>query len=304
MAPRYDILALDIDGTLLRSDKALASKDAAAVREAARAGVRIVLATARPPRSTRPILEALGLLTGAGPLGADRAVTINYNGALVWEHEAAPALGLGAGPAPRGRHVEHLALDAEVAARAVAVARRVEPRVSVWVEILDRWFTDRAGHEFEAHETEGTVLGTETSKTHGPDEIGHLDAILRAPATKVMFLAPPSRLARVYEAVETKFARKGSLACKVSDSHLFSVCHADADKGLALKRLAHRLGVARERVMAIGDAPNDAAMLAWAGRGLAVANAWDEAKAAADATLAQTNDQFAVAEAIGQELLG
>ncbi len=295
MTPRYDILALDIDGTLLRSDKALASRDAQAVREAARAGVHVVLATARPPRSTRPILEALGLLDAPPVRGTGGAVTINYNGALVWEHSSAPA---------RGRHIEHLALDAGVAARAVEVARRVEPRVSVWVEILDRWFTDRAGHEFEAHETEGTVLGTETSKTHGPDEIGHLDAILRAPATKVMFLAPPSRLAKVHAAIESKFASKGLLACKVSDSHLFSVCHADADKGLALRRLAHALAVPRERVLAIGDAPNDAAMLAWAGRGLAVANAWDEAKAAADATLAQTNDEFAVAEAIGRELLG
>lgn len=297
MAPRYDILALDIDGTLLRSDKALASRDAEAVRAAARAGVRIVLATARPPRSTRPILEALGLFDAALATGfrstEDPApVTINYNGALQWRHAMEGA----------GAAVEHLPLEATTAASVVRHARKLEARVSVWVEILDRWFTDRQGHEYEPHEAEGTILGTETSKTHGPDELADLEAILRIAPTKVMFLAPPTRLARVFEGVEAKFARKGALACKVSDAHLFSVCHADADKGLALRQLAHRWGVPRERVLAIGDAPNDAAMLRWAGRGLAVANAWDEAKVAADSVLDRTNDQFAVEDVIRSEL--
>lgn len=314
MAPRYDILALDIDGTLLRSDKSLADRDAQAVRVAARAGVTVVLATARPPRSTRPILEALGLfdpalaltarrlgpapgagasarIDGGGPL----VVSINYNGALLWEHA-----GPGAG---RGSALDHLPLEASVALRAVEHARKIEPKVSVWVEALDRWFTDRATHEFDDGQTEGTILGTETSKSHGPDEIGELAGVLRVAPTKVMFLAPPARLTRVLVSIDEKFARRGLLSCKVSDAHLFSVCHAEADKALGLKRLAHRLGVPRERVMAIGDAPNDAAMLTWAGRGLAVKNAWDEAKRAADGTLGWTNDECAVARAIERELL-
>ena len=302
MRRRFDILSLDIDGTLLTSGKRLHERDAAAVRAAAGRGVLIVLATARPPRSTRPILEALGLLgrhksadaVGSG-LGAG-AVTINYNGALTWEHEADG----------RGRHAEHMPLEPEVQQKAVRLARGVDPKVMVWVEILDKWYTDNATPDFgpeHAAETEGTLIGTETSKTHPPDFVGPLGSFLHTPATKVMFLAPPSRLRAVYDEVESRLARPGKLACKVSDAHLFSVCHASADKGLALRALAHRLGVPRERVLAIGDAPNDAGMLRWAGTGLAVANAWDQAKSAASAVLTRTNDEQAVAEAVERYVL-
>lgn len=286
---RYDILALDIDGTLLSSDKRLSERDVRAVRAAADAGVHVVLATARPPRSTRPILEALGLLNAP-------AVSINYNGALVWRHETSA----------RGSHVEHLPLEPRLTQDVVRAARKIDGKVLVWVEILDKWYTDNAVPDFgpeHIHETEGTIIGTETSKTFAPDAVGHLDAFLRVPATKVMFLAPPSRLAIVRETVESRFAREGLLACKVSDAHLFSVCHAQADKALALRQVAHRLGVPRDRVLAIGDAPNDAEMLRWAGRGLAVANAWPDAKAAAKDILTRTNDEGAVAEAIERDLL-
>ncbi len=288
-APRFDILALDIDGTLLTTDKRLQERDAKAVRAASDAGVRVVLATARPPRSTRPILEALGLLH-------EPTVTINYNGALVWRHESSS----------RGGHLEHLPLEPGLTRDAVRAARKLDPKVLVWIEILDRWYTDNAVPDFgpeHLHETEGTLIGTETSKTFAPDEVGHLDAFLRVPATKVMFLAPPSRLTPVRDAVEARFAREGLLACKVSDAHLFSICHANADKSLALRQVAHRLGVPRERVLAVGDAPNDAEMLRWAGRGLAVANAWAEARDAADVVLDRTNDESAVAEVIERELL-
>lgn len=299
-APRFDILALDIDGTLLTSDKRLRDDDVRAVRAAASAGVRVVLATARPPRSTRPVLEALGLLAGSGAGAAEtggvEAVSINYNGALTWTHVAGR----------RGSAVDHLPLDAETAQKAVRTARGVDPKVMVWVEIMDRWYTDNATPDFgpeHAHETEGTLIGTETSKTHPPDFVGELGAFMHVPATKVMFLAPPSRLRAVHAEIEARLAKPGRLACKVSDAHLFSVCHASADKGLALRGLAHRLGVPRERVLAVGDAPNDAAMLRWAGVGLAVSNAWDEAKAAADEVLPESNDAGAVAAAVARHVL-
>ncbi len=299
---RYDILALDIDGTLLTSGKSLRERDVLAVRAAAARGVRVVLATARPPRSTRPIVEALGLFEASATSAAVRAerveagpaVTINYNGALTWGHAESR----------RGAPMEHLPLDPETQQKAVRAARQVDPRVMVWIEILDKWYTDNATPDFgveHAHETEGMLIGTETSKAHPPDFIGPLAAFLHVPATKVMFLGPPSRLRPVFAEVESRFAKRGLLACKVSDAHLFSVCHASADKGLALRSLAHRLGVPRERVLAMGDAPNDVGMLRWAGKGVAVANAWDEAKAAASEVAPETNDECAVAGVLGRE---
>src|SRR5438046_3675361 len=60
-APRYRILALDVDGTLLDPDGTLRPRTAAAVARATRAGIRPVLCTGRRYRRARPIAEQLGL---------------------------------------------------------------------------------------------------------------------------------------------------------------------------------------------------------------------------------------------------
>src|SRR4029450_520075 len=66
-------------------------------------------------------------------------------------------------------------------------------------------------------------------------------------------------------------------------------------KAFALERLCRRLGVAPEEVVAVGDMPNDLAMLDWAGTGVAVANAVPEVLDAADeVTAANTEDGVAL----------
>src|SRR5262245_46922682 len=59
--PRYRMLALDVDGTLLDPDGTLRPRTAAAVARAARAGIRPVLCTGRRYRRARPVAEQLGL---------------------------------------------------------------------------------------------------------------------------------------------------------------------------------------------------------------------------------------------------
>ena len=109
------MVAIDLDGTLLSSRKTITPKTHTAIRAALAAGVKVVLATARPPRSVRTYYEALKLDTP----------TINYNGALIWNE----------------RHrqvVEHVPLDAAVAKRIIAWGRKRYPELLVSVEILDK----------------------------------------------------------------------------------------------------------------------------------------------------------------------
>ena len=46
------LIAIDLDGTLLRSDDTLGTETAAAIAEALAQGVKVVICTARPPRGT------------------------------------------------------------------------------------------------------------------------------------------------------------------------------------------------------------------------------------------------------------
>lgn len=269
-AGRFDIVALDLDGTLLTSDKRVSPEDAEALRLAISRGVRVVLATARPPRGVRWILDELGALKN----GERDAVTINYNGALVWDATERAA-------------IEHTPLDARTAREVVAHARAHHAETMVSIETLDVWHTDR--HD--------PALTMETSKLFPPDYVGPLDDTLARDVTKLMLIAEPDRVPSIRDRVRL-FEESRRAGVFVTDPHIVQVAAHGVDKGAALARHARRLGVDRLRVLAIGDASNDIEMLRWAGTGLAMANAEAGAKAASDETLARTNDQSGVAFAL------
>ena len=261
------LVAIDLDGTLLRSDKGLTHRNAYAIRRAVRQGVRIVLATARPPRTVREIYAALGLDT----------LQINYNGALIWD-------GL------KGGAALHTPLPAEVAREVVTLARQIEPTLAVSIETLDRWTTDRVDDD----------LPTESARFSKPAKVAPLHELLVGPVTKLMLLAPPAKLAPVRAAVVRRFA--ADVAIMVSDAHLLQVVHPSVEKAAALAWIARRYDIPQHQCMAIGDAPNDAAMLRWAGLGCAVSSGWPETLDAADVII-PANDADGVAHALKQYVL-
>ena len=74
------------------------------------------------------------------------------------------------------------------------------------------------------------------------------------------------------------------------------------NKGRGLLILGELLGIRREEIMAVGDGSNDIAMLREAGLGVAMENATDEVKAAADA-ITLSNDREGAAAAIEKYVL-
>jgi hydroxymethylpyrimidine pyrophosphatase-like HAD family hydrolase len=75
-----------------------------------------------------------------------------------------------------------------------------------------------------------------------------------------------------------------------------------ADKGCALQVICDHYGIDRKEVMAMGDSFNDIAMIEWAGVGVAMGNAYDMVKDAAD-YVTTSNDEDGVAEAIRKFVL-
>ena len=71
----------------------------------------------------------------------------------------------------------------------------------------------------------------------------------------------------------------------------------NADKGIALSEYQNMHGISPQETMAFGDGENDIPMLVKAGVGVAVANAKDNVKAAAD-YIAPSVDEDGVAEAL------
>lgn len=77
----------------------------------------------------------------------------------------------------------------------------------------------------------------------------------------------------------------------------------NSSKAHALEILSRKLEIPREGIMSFGDAGNDIPMIRYAGMGVAVGNAWDEVKAAAD-YVAESNDEDGVGRTIRRFALG
>ena len=59
--PDIRLIALDLDGTLLDSNKKIDTQTVGAIRSLVASGMHVVIASARPPRSVRHIFQELGL---------------------------------------------------------------------------------------------------------------------------------------------------------------------------------------------------------------------------------------------------
>src|SRR5205823_14074413 len=136
------MIAIDLDGTLLDDSKQISERTIKALASIASQGVKLVIASARPPRSVRHIYKKLGLNTWQ----------INYNGAMIWDE-------------PRKHVVFHCPMVGALVHRIIRDARELSEEILVSCEILDRWYTDR----FEQSYT------TETGRLFKPDVIAPLE---------------------------------------------------------------------------------------------------------------------------------
>ena len=82
-----------------------------------------------------------------------------------------------------------------------------------------------------------------------------------------------------------------------SDPEYYEILPKGMSKGNVLIKIAQLLGIDRNRTIAIGDNDNDASMLSCAGVGLAVANASEQAKKAAD-IITVSNEESAIAKLV------
>ncbi len=249
------LVASDLDGTLLRSDGGVSTRTRAAFAAARAAGLEVVLASARPPHWLSEIAADVG--TGD--------IAICCNGAVVHDLRAQ-------------RTLHHFALPARVAERVVRALRAAAPGVAF------------------ACEREETAIREPAYDPlwPTPDMQPRTDALVfvQEPVSKLVVQHP--------DVVQDELQALALEACgdeatvTISGERLVEISAAGVTKGFALRRVCEELGVAADEVVAFGDMPNDAEMLAWAGRGVAVANAHPDALAAADEVTA-SNDLDGVA---------
>jgi hydroxymethylpyrimidine pyrophosphatase-like HAD family hydrolase len=273
---RYRLLALDIDGTLLRSDKALSPRTRRAVDGARAAGVRLVLVTGRRYPSARKVAEELG---GDVPL-------VMHNGALVVEG---------------GEILRAVLLPAAAAVRALAAGRTYG---------LDGVLHTGARGEgrllCEPCALESRLVGYYLERSRRDLEV--VDDLERAAAAadvvQVMFGGPRDAVDRIAPGLAEALhdcARVERTVYPQRGVGILDVLAAGVSKAAALGFLQERWGVTAAETLAIGDNWNDHEMLEQAGLGLVMGNADPEMHRLGLGVL-PTNDEDGVAVAIEEHL--
>src|SRR5687768_7175362 len=249
------LVAIDLDGTLLTDSKQVSEQTSEALCCLPRRDVKVIIASARPPRSVRHVYQALGLDTWQ----------INYNGALIWDE-------------PNQRPIFHRPLKGSLVCRIVELARDMFDETIVTCEVLDKWLTDR---EDQSHTTE-------TGRLFRPDLIAPLDEITGQHVTKLMLLGEPRIILRLEALLVEHFVDDVTIVRMEDD--LIQIMDPRVSKAVALKKVASHYGVPMSQVLAIGDAPNDVGMLQLAGVAVAMDNAHPVVKDVADWVAPSNND--------------
>jgi len=266
-----ELVAIDMDGTLLDPAHKLTARVKQAIARARTLGVHIVLTSGRPVPGLAPFLHELGI-------DGDDDYCIACNGGLVQR--------IG----PRETVVEYpLSFDDFVYCEQVA---RV---IGVHFQALDATRMYTPNQDISIY----TVADSHLSRMPlSYRRVADMDPGMSF--IKLMMIDEPdvldAAIARLPVALTERFA------VLKSAPFFLEVFDHRAGKGPSLQKLAEHLGIDRANVMAIGDQENDLTMLQYAGTSVAMGNAIDAVKAVARFETA-TNADEGVARAIERFVL-
>lgn len=275
---RFDLLAIDLDGTLFDSTRTISSENRLALSQAVQIGVRVAVVTGRRLPAALPSLQDLDI---------DPVLVFN-SGAIIMRGF-------------RGALLRSEMLALTVAKAVVALGREcgVEPIVHDG--------PNGEGHILmETSPTSNPSLSYYLERTKPPPRLvpDLLKAMHRDPV-QVGFSSTVASIQQLSERLQKKFPEEIELALteyRDRDFALLDALSPRATKASALRFLAEHFEIPMERTMAIGDNWNDLEMLETAGFAVVMSNAPPELRSRGFAVTGN-NDEAGVAQAVKDYVL-
>lgn len=284
---RYDIIAIDLDGTLLNREGAVSHANRRALQAARDAGIEVIIATGRAWIESRHVLESIGhdgVFIGAG------GATLNHalSGETIRRHVMDPSLAVRiAQSLIRHGHLAHLLKDGPRSTYDYLIVGEgeLDPATQWWFRSFPVRARFAESLELDDHPQETLRCGTVAVA----GDLRHVVDELREDLGNRVFMQ--------HWAAVTESQAVGAA------THLLEVFNPRVDKWTMLSEHAEERGVPVERIAAIGDGLNDVGMVRQAGLGVAVGNADPRVRDAADRH-APDHDHDGVAHAIEHILRG
>lgn len=261
------LLLADVDGTLVSHEKVLTPRAIAAVEALRAKDIVFAVTSGRPPRGMAMLVEPLKL---DGPIaGFNGGVFVNPDMSVMEEHKIAPDL-------------------AKTAAESI-----LSSGLDLWVYTGKEWLIRDPDAPHVAREQKTVQFP--------PRVVADFDDALGEAVKLVAISDDAGKIKACLEAVQQKLGSKVTAA--LSQPYYLDVTHPNANKGDVVGFLAKRYGIAPESIATIGDMPNDMTMFKKGGLSIAMGNAGDEVKGAADAVTGDC-DHDGFADAVARFVLG
>ena len=275
MKHRIKMIGLDLDGTLLTDKKELTDRTKAALRRAIEVGITVLVASGRPWMG---VPEELRNFPGM-------RYALTSNGARIIDTKD-------------DRVIEEHLLSPELALKALAVCGKYDTLQEVYFDGQGYAPEDQMAYVEKYHRNPSmceymrkTRLPVKDIRKLVEQENRGLDKV------QALFADMDER-----ETAWKELEQEKGLELVGSLQYNIEINAAGVNKGTGLVNLGRMLGIRRKEIMAFGDGDNDIAMLREAGFGVAMANADEQVKAAAD-YITLSNEEEGVAEAIERLVL-
>lgn len=263
---KYRLIASDMDGTLLNSNNEITPATLNAIKAAADKGAVFTLSTGRPVQGVKKYIDQLQL----------DCPVITYNGAVVIHSRT-------------GEVIFSQLMDTEEARRVYQQAVKRGTMFALWSR--NRLYVNEIGEKSEFYE------GITQTKAQ---LLTDFEQVLCDGITKFLWFDEPDTLDMWINQL------KGEGFCQTtftkSRAYFLEFFSSKTSKAVAMEKLGEYYGITQQQMIAIGDQTNDLSMIEYAGLGVAMENAADEVKAAADYITA-SNEKDGVARVIEKFIL-
>ena len=250
-------IAFDMDGTLLTDDKQISPRTRRCFEALEERGIALILSTGRSFEALEPYKNDLNL----------NYPVICYNGARILGNS--------------GNLIKEHQLQDDIARYIIDLAR--EENLHIQIYRNGKLFFEKRTPEADFYENHVNIKG----------KVVNFDDFNPPGFTKIMYLGDHDYLDGLGTAIKKHFGKR--LSVMFSNPMFLEFMDGGVSKGSALFEVADHLDISIDNIMAFGDGENDKSMIETAGIGVAMSNATEEVKAAADSiTLSNNEDGVAV----------
>jgi Cof subfamily protein (haloacid dehalogenase superfamily) len=255
---KIHLLVTDVDGTLLDPQKRISEPTIEAIRELEQAGIHLSIVSHRPLPALKRLMEKFHLRGLCAALNG--GIIADEQFVILIEHDLRPTIVQEVVGTIEGYHLDP------------------------WLYTRDHWYVSRSEGPHVQHEAEAMALSPLPFES-----LGELDQ----PVIKVSAVGDDYDAVRACENLLQ--SRHGvQLSISRPRSNVLDISHGDANKGVAVTTIAHRLQIPLIEVASAGDGENDIPMLRLTGRSIAMGQAPpDVHRAATDTTTSNSQDGLA-----------